>query len=217
MNNQTPDFSLLKKRRFASLLNQIKPLTKREYDILRHTILFGIPLKDISVVVKCSIKTLESQMQKIKIKLYGPKSKLKKPPLHLIAVDLISSGFFRSNDKKYGYKLLTTELANRPETSLNSLAIDIHDWANTTFPNRTHANTFSKLVFHEIPELFQSGGSDPLEYADILILLLDLAKMKGIDIEAAIKEKMRINRERMWKLDTTTGIHSHVEKVLDNE
>ena len=95
--------------------------------------------------------------------------------------------------------------------TIDELALDIHEWANSTFPDRTHANTFSKLVFHEIPELFQSGGSDPLEYADILILLLDLAKMKGINIGAAIDEKMNINRSRQWRLDITTGVHSHVD------
>lgn len=99
-----------------------------------------------------------------------------------------------------------------PSKSINEVAADIHSWANSVFPNRTPQETFSKLVFEEIPEIFKCQNNEEFadEYADSLILLLDLALMRGVNVQQAIDRKMAVNRGRTWKLNPHTGIHNHV-------
>lgn len=67
-------------------------------------------------------------------------------------------------------------------------------------------------MLHEIPELITSKLLDPTEYADIVILVLDIAHLNGIDISCAVREKMAINRARSWKIDVGTGLMSHVKE-----
>jgi len=96
-------------------------------------------------------------------------------------------------------------------SSIEKLQEEIATWANKVMPDREPQHTFNKLVFEEIPELVKSGLNDPMEYADILILVLDLAYLKGIDAASAVREKMKINRARKWVMNSKTGIMSHVE------
>lgn len=104
------------------------------------------------------------------------------------------------------------EEANNPERNISfeDIQHDITSWADAVMPDRVPQNTFNKLVFEEIPELVKGGLDDPMEYADILILVIDLAYLKGIDAAAAVREKMKINRQRNWAMDPTTGMFSHV-------
>ncbi len=82
-------------------------------------------------------------------------------------------------------------------------------WADKVFPDRTINNALNKMVFEEIPEYMLER--DPLELADIGILLYDIANLAGIDLDAAMREKMEINKNREWKIDETTGLMSHVD------
>ena len=91
---------------------------------------------------------------------------------------------------------------------IQTLTNKIVDWANHVFPNRTSSSALLKL-FEEVGELVQSPNS-PGEYADICIILFDLAKMHGVDLSVAIQEKMRINEGRSWKF-TDTGTMHHCE------
>ena len=61
----------------------------------------------------------------------------------------------------------------------------------------------------EVAELFKDPQSKD-EQADLLILMLDLARLTGIDILQAGFDKMAINRSREWIIDPKTGIMSHV-------
>src|SRR5690606_23293127 len=97
---------------------------------------------------------------------------------------------------------------NISKIPLQSLVVD---WANEVFPNRTITNALTKLVMHEIPE-YLVKQDDPLELADINILLLDIANLAGIDLEQATREKMAINRQRQWAIDDRTGLMSHVKE-----
>lgn len=84
-------------------------------------------------------------------------------------------------------------------------------WADKVYPDRTPENALGKMMLHEIPELLTGGVDDPLEFADVAILLFDIAHLKGIDIGKAISDKMEINEGRVWEIDKVTGIMSHVK------
>lgn len=86
----------------------------------------------------------------------------------------------------------------------------IVDWADSVFPERTITNAIQKMVLEEIPE-YLMNQRDPLELADIGILLYDIANLAGIDLDEAIRHKMEINKNRKWKINTTTGLMKHIE------
>lgn len=83
-------------------------------------------------------------------------------------------------------------------------------WADRVFPHRTPHGSLCKMVMEEIPELLNGGLDDPLEYADVLILLLDVAHLRGIDAIAAAHQKMSINERRKWQVDPETNMMHHV-------
>lgn len=94
--------------------------------------------------------------------------------------------------------------------SISSMQREIAEWADKVFPARTPHGSLSKLVLEEIPEFITSKMKDPHEYADLVIMILDIAHLQGIDVEQAVHEKMAINRGRNWKMDPGTGFMSHV-------
>lgn len=91
----------------------------------------------------------------------------------------------------------------------------IAEWADAVYPNRTPEHALTKMMMHEIPELLQGGVNDPLEFADVAILLFDIAHLKGIDIGKAIADKMEINKKRIWGIDRNTGVMSHVKLPVE--
>lgn len=102
------------------------------------------------------------------------------------------------------------------DTSRDPLAVfadRIAVWADRVYPDRTTEVAFAKMM-GEIGEVLLNP-EDPLEWADLLILLVDAAKLRGIDILAAGHAKMAINEERSWNIDPETGLMSH-EKGAEN-
>ena len=91
----------------------------------------------------------------------------------------------------------------------------IAEWADAVYPDRTPEHALTKMMLHEIPELLQGGVNDPLEFADVAILLFDIAHLKGIDIGKAIADKMKINKQRIWGIDRHTGLMSHVKLPVE--
>lgn len=83
-------------------------------------------------------------------------------------------------------------------------------WANHQFPNRKANETLAKLVLEEIPELAKTPTAD--EFADILILVLDLGYLLEIDLEKAIRDKIQINRARSWIKDPKVGYWRHIRR-----
>lgn len=83
----------------------------------------------------------------------------------------------------------------------------IAGWADEVFPDRT----ISEAVFKMKKELLELEGSkhlDPGEFADVAILLLDIAHLAGVDIAKAVEDKMRVNMARQWiKLEDGTRQH----------
>lgn len=93
-------------------------------------------------------------------------------------------------------------------SSVNDMAIAVHKWADSVFPNRSAPATFIKL-FEEVGEIIKSPSSGS-EYADALILLLDLAVMHGVcDLEGEIERKMMVNKNRIWE-KSPTGTYHHL-------
>jgi hypothetical protein len=100
--------------------------------------------------------------------------------------------------------------------TVDSLQKEIRAWADSVFPNRTAQHALNKLVMDEIPEFLHGGLGDPLEYADLVILILDIADRKGIDVAKAVHDKMAINRKRVWKVDEETGRAQHIGEDVVN-
>ena len=104
---------------------------------------------------------------------------------------------------------MTIDMFDDPTTTLDDtdrLAFEVFHWAETTFPYRTDSSMFLKM-YSEIAELIRSDG-EPLELADLFILLMDYAVRKDIVISAAVRQKLEINRQRTWKINSD-GTMSH--------
>lgn len=93
---------------------------------------------------------------------------------------------------------------------ISDLQREIAEWADTVYPHRTNSSILKKLD-EEVAEL-RSAVLDPHEYADLIILILDLGRMNGIDIGRAVREKIEINNGRQWSIDPETGVMSHTNR-----
>ena len=91
-------------------------------------------------------------------------------------------------------------------SEIKSLTYEVVSWANETIPERTVSSALIKM-FEEIGELTKDLRS-PGEYADVMIMLLDLANMHDVDIAQAVWDKMAVNRSRKWTV-TETGTYQH--------
>lgn len=103
--------------------------------------------------------------------------------------------------------------------SLEESALLINNWANRTFPSRGPKSSVNKLGMEELPELLihlKEHGPEGIgeEWADCMILLLDLAVIWKINPATAIKRKMEINNNRMWVEDPETGFFNHVKVTI---
>lgn len=84
----------------------------------------------------------------------------------------------------------------------------ISGWADRTFPNRTVGEAILKLK-KELAELDTASYLDAGEFADVAILLFDVAHLSGIDISTAVENKMAVNERRVWQR-LEDGTHQHV-------
>lgn len=100
-----------------------------------------------------------------------------------------------------------------PQTSLRTLIVE---WADEVFPQRTVLNAIQKMMMEEIPEYLMDRGN-PMELADLGILLYDIAHLDGVDLDDAIRRKMKINKFRVWAIDPRTGLLNHVNTLSDEE
>jgi len=91
-------------------------------------------------------------------------------------------------------------------SEIKDLTKEIVEWADSVFPDRGPQAALLKL-FEETGELVKNPKS-PGEYADICIMLFDLANMNGIDLSSAIKDKLQINKRRTWE-KSLTGTLQH--------
>ena len=96
------------------------------------------------------------------------------------------------------------------DCTLKAFQVGITAWANRMFPDRTADEILRKMLI-EVEELIEDRVT-PDEYADVVILVLDLASQYGIDIERAVLDKMAVNEHRRWQRDPATGTMQHVEE-----
>lgn len=95
-----------------------------------------------------------------------------------------------------------------PTGSVKQLQLEIADWIGPINPNRTAHSTIAKIL-EELGELIASERmSDPLELADVAILVLDLFYLQDVDLADAVRQKMTINRARTWRI-ADNGAMSH--------
>lgn len=88
------------------------------------------------------------------------------------------------------------------------LQLEIADWIGPINPNRTANSTIAKIL-EELGELIASERMcDPLELADVAILVLDLFYLQDVDLVEAVQHKMQINRRRTWRI-ADNGAMSH--------
>lgn len=86
---------------------------------------------------------------------------------------------------------------------------DIAAWIDPLHPQRSPLGTIAKLL-EEIGELIASERmEDPLELADIAILMLDLFYLVDVDVEKAVTAKLEINKAREWRKQDN-GALSHL-------
>lgn len=91
--------------------------------------------------------------------------------------------------------------------TIHTLTDDIVQWADAVFPDRQPQAAFLKM-FEEMGELIKNPRNGE-EYADVCIMLFDLAHMHGVDLTYAILAKMATNRGRIWE-KTDSGTFQHV-------
>lgn len=93
--------------------------------------------------------------------------------------------------------------------TLDGAMLRIEVWANRVIPDRTAEKALQKLVLEELPELLHGALDDPGEWADVLILVLDGMRLRGIDPIKAVHDKMAINEKREWAINER-GVLQHV-------
>lgn len=95
-------------------------------------------------------------------------------------------------------------------TGIDQITDEIVAWADGAIgKDRTYQMAIKKLAMEELPELLLSP-EDPLEWADVAIIVLDLARLAKIDPVSAIRNKLDINRNRTFRTDPRTGLPHHV-------
>ena len=84
------------------------------------------------------------------------------------------------------------------------------DWADRTFPKSTDKSRIGHIKL-EVLEL-DENPDDPLEAADIVLLLLHHAHRHGYDLLTATREKFEIIKKRNWLPPNEDGICFHVKE-----
>ena len=102
----------------------------------------------------------------------------------------------------------TTTVDMYESHDIDLIALDVFQWASAVFPNRTDSSLYLKM-YEEFGEVIKSNG-DPLEVADLFILLLDYAHRKEISLKDVIYQKLEINKRRHWAIDPNTGTMNHI-------
>lgn len=96
---------------------------------------------------------------------------------------------------------------------LSVMTAEMLAWIRQHLPDqeRDPMNTSIKLSEEasELTHALYTGGDVGQECADILILLLDIAHLKGIDLEHEFFVKMVENRDRVWNKEKGCLKHEH--------
>lgn len=91
---------------------------------------------------------------------------------------------------------------------MTSVLTETQQWCRATFPQGTVWGILTHLE-RELAELCQRPH-DAHEIADVVILCCALAEWQGIDLDAAVRAKLAINRTRTWGQPDAEGAIEHV-------
>lgn len=84
--------------------------------------------------------------------------------------------------------------------NVQELQAEIAAWIDPLNPSRNSLSTIAKIL-EELGELIASERmNDPLELADVAILVLDLFYLQKVDLVEAVQAKLEINRIRAWQI-----------------
>lgn len=81
------------------------------------------------------------------------------------------------------------------------------EWALHTFEGGTEENLLMHYL-EEVDELYESP-LDPMEMADVIMLMVRAARVQGFELSDAVFHKLAVNRIREWTKDEN-GISTHV-------
>jgi NTP pyrophosphatase (non-canonical NTP hydrolase) len=112
---------------------------------------------------------------------------------------------FNCNHKAYQAR----KNSGSPPMSLYTIQREICNWASLNFPER-NAESVSNKLMEELAE-WAENPEDASEFADVMILLLDWAHLKGVDMQRAINLKMGVNVDRNWVFDAANRTWQHTE------
>jgi len=105
------------------------------------------------------------------------------------------------------------EIHTRPLVpSLDGLARDIRAWGAETFVGSTPESTYEHLR-REIVDELSKDLTDGEEQADVFHLLVQLARVTGVNLQAAVERKFAINRRRVWAEPDEMNVVEHVREA----
>lgn len=102
-------------------------------------------------------------------------------------------------------------MATSERVSLDALTREIVEWQRETFPHGTPASCVAHLV-EEVAEL-SANPTDPSEIADCYFLIVGAANRAGVDLVAAVRDKLAVNRARVWGNPDANGVVNHVREA----
>ena len=105
------------------------------------------------------------------------------------------------NDIRHKYEVAT----------LDSVLAEVVEWGRATFPSSTDATKTLHLI-EEVQELHEAPD-DPMEMADVVMILAHLAAAKGVNLAEAVAAKLAICRTRTWAPPDERGVIKAVKAV----
>ncbi len=95
----------------------------------------------------------------------------------------------------------------------NDVVKAVTDWGAKTFGDhrRSKVPGILKHLEEEIEELLEDPDSAE-EQADCLMLIFQLSRATGVDLEKAVLDKLEINKRRKWARIPGVGYSKHVEE-----
>ena len=123
-------------------------------------------------------------------------------PTHTALAQHLAAGQSAPSDQSH---------SSAPSDSLQSLQDRIAAWQQRTFPEQPLAGKLAHLV-REAREL-RADPEDLQEWADVLILLLGAAAVRGLsvqDLRHVAELKFNIAQQRQWGPADSEGVHHHL-------
>jgi hypothetical protein len=120
----------------------------------------------------------------------------------------------RLPDATAAFNVLTAALARResmpPQMSLDILREKIVEWGDATFRDSTEATVLAHLKHEVETELHTSCDGE--EIADVVMLAMQLAHKRHLDLASLLHAKLAKNMARKWRFDPALGFSVHVKE-----